>query len=72
MNTRAEGRWKVRKRGKAPLPNGGRYQLQARCGEQGVSVYVNGISIGTFQLAGRGLGVCLENCNLQFTELRTR
>ncbi|MDJ0976169.1 MAG: hypothetical protein QNJ98_17040 [Planctomycetota bacterium] len=72
VNRRVDGRWRVLKRGKAPAAVEGRYRLRATCGEAGVTVRANDVVLGTFALPGRGMGVCLDSCSLQFSELVAR
>jgi hypothetical protein len=69
VNRRAHGAWHRLASGTAPPPREGTYHLQAVRTDAGVSLWANDVALGTFDLPGRKLGVCLDNCTLRFTEI---
>ncbi|MEZ5991882.1 MAG: hypothetical protein R3E76_05980 [Planctomycetota bacterium] len=70
INQRAEGKWIVLKRGSAPDQIEGTYRLKAVRAGDSVTVSANDIELGSFELDGAKLGVCLENCTLRFTDIK--
>jgi hypothetical protein len=71
VNLRKDETWHVLKRGRtAPPKTEGRLQLRAERVEGGIRVVQDDVETGVFDLPGRKLGVCLENCTLSFTDLK--
>ncbi|MCA8917113.1 MAG: hypothetical protein KDB90_17115 [Planctomycetes bacterium] len=69
INQRIDKKWNVLKRGNAPEPAEGKYRLKAVRTEGSVTISANDIELGSFELAGAKLGVCLENCTIRFTDI---
>ncbi|MCG3183867.1 MAG: hypothetical protein ICCCNLDF_01977 [Planctomycetes bacterium] len=69
INQRANGAWNVLKRGDAPPAVEGKYRLKAVRKEGSITLSANDVELGSFELQGNKLGVCLENCTLRFTEI---
>lgn len=70
VNLRKDDKWQVLKRGQAaPAKVEGKLALKAERVEGGIRVVRDEVEIGVFDLAGKKLGVCLENCTLSFTEM---
>lgn len=70
VNLRKEDKWQVLKRGQAaPAKVEGKLALKAERVEGGIRLTQDEVELGLFDLAGKKLGVCLENCTLSFTEM---
>ncbi len=70
INLRKDDKWQVLKRGKAaPAKTEGQLQLKAERTEGGIRVVQDDVEVGVFDLSGKKLGVCLENCTLRFSGL---
>lgn len=71
VNLRKDDKWQVLKRGKsAPARAEGKLALKAERVEGGIRVTQDEVEVGLFDLPGKKLGVCLENCTLSFTDLK--
>ncbi|KAA0213658.1 hypothetical protein EDM80_07750 [bacterium] len=70
INRRVQESWKVLHSAAAPARQSpDRLSLKAERGLGGVTFTVDGVSFGPFDLPGRKLGLCLENCNLTFSDV---
>ena len=69
VNQRINKGWNVLKRGNAPAAQDGEYHLKAVREGGKITFTVNETEIGSFELKGKKLGVCLENCTLRFTNI---
>ena len=70
VNRRKDGAWQILATGQvisAEPPK--QYHLTARRGEQGVTFNVDGTDFGPFDLPGKKLGLCLDNCTLTFHDV---
>lgn len=73
VNRRKDGAWQVLGTGmvmSAEPPK--QHRLTARRGERGVTFNVDGTDFGPFDLPGKKLGLCLENCTLKFTDVEVK
>lgn len=71
VNLRKDDKWQVLKRANTAGPKvAGRLQLLAERTPQGIRLVQDEVEVGLFDLPGKKMGVCLENCTLQFTNLQ--
>jgi len=72
VNRRVAGTWKRLGAGTLPARESGPWRLQATRGEGGVTLTANGTVLGTYDVPGTKMGVCLENCALRFSDIAWR
>lgn len=70
VNQRLDKSWNVLKRGTAPEPKDGGYRLKALRVGGSITLSANDVELGSFELKGDKLGVCLEGCTLRFTDIQ--
>lgn len=69
VNRRLDGSWKRLGAGKLPARSSGPWRLQAIRGEAGVTFTVNDVVLGTYDVPGTKMGVCLDSCALRFRHI---
>ncbi|MBK9974409.1 MAG: hypothetical protein IPP14_06520 [Planctomycetes bacterium] len=70
VNLRKDEKWQVLRRGKtAPAKTEGQLQLRAERTPAGIRLVQDEVEVGVFDLPGKKMGLCLENCTLTFTDI---